>query len=217
MRRCSCARSLATIHLPRRAGRQTPEPNPERTRPIRTRPEASGRRRPPGRPRTVWIAVSLLLLVALPVALGESNVAYGQDERALVLSVASIEMPEDGVTTYTVELATRPTGTVIVTFSGVSGDDPSPDPKFLIFTASNWNMAQTITLTAPHDDNGVNDEVTLTHNATGGGYDAVSKDLPITVIDIDERIWCSRRRRWRCSRTARRPTRSSSPSSRRAR
>ena len=128
----------------------------------------------------------LLFLVSLPVALGESNVAYGQDDAALVLSAASIEVPEDGEATYTVTLATQPTGAVLVTFSGVTSTDPSPDPRYLIFTASTWNTAQTVTLTAPHDDNGVNEEVTLTHTASGSDYNGVSKDLPITVTDIDE-------------------------------
>ena len=46
-----------------------------------------------------------------------------------MLSAASIEVPEDGEATYTVTLATQPTGPVIVTFSGVTSTDPSPGPE----------------------------------------------------------------------------------------
>ena len=87
--RYSCACGLASVHLPRRTRRQKAEPNPEQTRSIRSRPEASGRCRPPGRPRATWLAVPLLLLVALPLALGESNVAYGQSERTPQIAVPS--------------------------------------------------------------------------------------------------------------------------------
>ena len=46
------------------------------------------------------------------------------DEVALVLSAASIEVPEDGETSYTVKLATQPTGTVTVALGGTTGTDP---------------------------------------------------------------------------------------------
>ena len=108
------------------------------------------------------------------------------DEAALVLSAASIEVPEEGEASYTVKLATEPMGPVTVTLGGTSGSDLTLDKSSLTFTATTWSVAQTVTVSAADDNNGENDEATLTHTASGGGYGAVSKDLPVTVTDNDE-------------------------------
>ena len=100
------------------------------------------------------------------------------DEVALVLSAASIEVPEDGAKAYTVKLATQPTGDVTVTLGGTSGTDLSLDKTSLTFTDTTWSTAQTVTVSAAEDNDSTNDQETLTHSASGGGYGAVSKDLP---------------------------------------
>ncbi len=107
------------------------------------------------------------------------------DEAGLVLSAASLEVPETGSARYTVKLATRPTGPVTVTLGGTAGTDLSLDKTSLSFTASNWNAAQTVTVSAGDDADGADDAATLTHVASGGGYGTVSKDLPVTVKDDD--------------------------------
>ena len=50
----------------------------------------------------------------------------------------------------------------------------------LTFTVENWNTAQTVTVKAGQDNDAVNDTATLTHNASGGDYFNVTKDLPVT-------------------------------------
>ena len=107
------------------------------------------------------------------------------DEAGLVLSAASLEVPETGSAGYTVKLATRPSGPVTVTLGGTAGTDLSLDKTSLSFTASNWNAAQTVTVSAGDDADGADDAATLTHVASGGGYGTVSKDLPVTVKDDD--------------------------------
>ena len=107
-------------------------------------------------------------------------------DRGLVLSAASLEAPEGGAVSYTVKLATRPTGTVTVALGGISGTELTLDRTGLSFTASNWSAAQTVTVSAADDDDMANDKATLTHAASGGGYNGVSKDLPVTVKDDDE-------------------------------
>ena len=83
------------------------------------------------------------------------------------------------------KLATRPSGPVTVTLGGTAGTDLSLDKTSLSFTASNWNAAQTVTVSAGDDADGADDAATLTHVASGGGYGTVSKDLPVTVKDDD--------------------------------
>ena len=111
------------------------------------------------------------------------------DDRAIVLSRTSLSVDEGDTTgaTYTVTLATQPSVEVTVAISGHTGTDVSVDKASLTFTTDNWNTAQTVTVTAAHDDDGADDTATLTHTATGGNYDGVTADLTVTVDD-DETV-----------------------------
>ena len=56
----------------------------------------------------------------------------------------------------------------------------------LTFTADNWNQAQSVTATAGQDADTTDDTATLTHTASGGGYDSLEPvGAPVTVIDDD--------------------------------
>ena len=115
--------------------------------------------------------------------------------RAIVLSPGSITLDEESATgtSYTVSLASQPTGAVTVTLSGLSGTDLILDgttlnadrEHTLSFTASNWDTAQTVTVTSNHDADPFDDNSFLLHRATGGGYDSASRSLPVTVNDND--------------------------------
>ena len=76
-----------------------------------------------------------------------------------------------------------PTATTTVTVRGHAGTDLSLDRTSLTFTSSNWNTAQTVTVTASHDDDAVTDRVTLTHTAAGEEYEGLTKALEVTVIE----------------------------------
>ena len=87
---------------------------------------------------------------------------------------------------YTVKLASAPSGNVAVTVSGDSGSDLTVSPAVLEFTTGNWETAQTVTVTAGHDDDHTNDTVTLTNTAAGGGYSGASPvAVAVTVADDD--------------------------------
>ena len=107
------------------------------------------------------------------------------DAPGLTLSKASLNPSEGGSETYTVQLATEPTGTVTVMIAGHAGTDLTVDKPSLEFTTANWNAAQTVRVSAGRDDDAADDEETLTHTASGGGYGSVTKDLPVTVADDD--------------------------------
>ena len=54
-----------------------------------------------------------------------------------------------------------------VTIGGTTGTDLSLDPASLTFTEQNWDVPQTVTVTAEHDGDAVNEaEATLTHTAS---------------------------------------------------
>ena len=112
------------------------------------------------------------------------NVTDDDDSRALVLSESSLNVDEGDTATYTLRLATQPNNAVTVT---LSSDDTGAVtvPGSFAFTTSNWNQPRTVTVTGV-DDNDDNDEtVTVTHNASRGGYGGVSETLTVNVADDD--------------------------------
>ena len=138
------------------------------------------------RPASGLCARAFRLVAALPAACALGTVAAAQspDETAdLVLSPTSLEVSEGAEAAYTVRLATQPTGEVTVAVGGAAGTDLSVSPTSLTFTTSSWDAAQTVTVSAGEDYDAVDDETTLTHEASGGGYGSVSRDLPVRVAD----------------------------------
>ena len=103
-----------------------------------------------------------------------------------------LTVPENGTATYTVVLATEPTGPVTVRPSLADGGDadltlPPPAPV-LTFAATNWQTAQTVTVAAAADDgDAVNGTATLTHAVSGADYGATSVTVPaVTVTEADD-------------------------------
>ena len=82
-------------------------------------------------------------------------------------------------------LATLPTAAVTVTVSNPDEDAVTVSPVSLTFTPSDWNTPQTVTLNAVQDADTVAETVTLTHVASGGGYDGVGADFAAAVADDD--------------------------------
>ena len=124
------------------------------------------------------------LFVALVVGLATvvvQNVAA--QSASLVLSEISLDVTEASSASYTVKLATQPTADVTVSIGGTSGTDLSLNRTSLTFTTSNWDTAQSVTVSAAQDSDATHDSATLTHTASGGGYGTVSADLAVTVTD----------------------------------
>ena len=103
----------------------------------------------------------------------------------LSFSVSSLTIAEGSSDSYQVSLETPPAGPVLVLIEESSGPIPhlEYDPPVLAFTPDDYNVPQTVTVTAPE---GYARDVatTLEHAASGGGYDTVF-DLPVTVLNVD--------------------------------
>ena len=116
------------------------------------------------------------------------------DERGVTVSKQTLTVTEGGSNTYTVVLDSQPTGAVTVTVGGAAGDvtadtdtGTSGNQTALTFTASTWNTAQTVTVSAAEDDDAVADAtVTLTHTVAGGDYGTNSVTADAVVITIAE-------------------------------
>ena len=114
------------------------------------------------------------------------------DMPGVAVSPSSLTIDEGATGTYTVELNTQPSGNVTVAIRSNNTDVTASSTGFtppatsLTFSTSNWNTAQTVTVTAGQDDDAENDMATLTHNPSGGGYGSVSNaSLTVTVRDPD--------------------------------
>ena len=125
---------------------------------------------------------------------GEITIADDETER-LVFSRETVSVTEGSEETYTVKLGSAPTASVEVTISGQSGTDLSVDTDSgtdgnqtsLTFTTSNWNNAQTVTVTAAEDDDAAKETaITLAHAASGGGYGSVTGNVTVNITDDDD-------------------------------
>ena len=97
------------------------------------------------------------------------DVTVNDDETAeIILDLAMLTVNEGNTNTYNVSLNIQPTTDITVTIS--SDGDISASPAVLTFTTMNWDTSREIEVTAAQeDDNALNDNATLSHNASGGG------------------------------------------------
>ncbi len=113
------------------------------------------------------------------------------DTAGVTLSKTSVTVTEASAgrtATYTVKLNTRPTGTVTVTPTS-SNTGVATVSAALTFTTSTWNAAQTITVTGVDDSSDGERSTTITHAASGGGYNSVSiASVAVTLTDDDNGV-----------------------------
>ena len=108
----------------------------------------------------------------------------------IAVSTAALTVTEQDSTGdgYTVVLDTEPTADVVVTVAGHAGTDVTANPTTLTFTMSNWETAQTVTVTADDDADTTDDSVALTHSAASAdsGYSGIAiAGVAVTVNDND--------------------------------
>ena len=105
---------------------------------------------------------------------------------AVNLSATDVSVDEGERATWTVALATQPTGTVTVRPTSDDTGAVTVRPLRLYFTTSNWDTPQTVTATAVQDADGVAETVTVSHPASGGGYGAVTPPAVTVTVTDDE-------------------------------
>ena len=139
--------------------------------------------------RLLGMALGLVVTagIAMPAAAQQPD---------LTLSPSNLVLTEGTSTSYTVKLATQPTGDVAVEVHSnnadvalqASGQATSVETLWLIFSrapgsSNNWNTAQAVTVHALTDTNMANESVMLEHKATGVDYEGLTKMLTVTVTD----------------------------------
>ena len=120
----------------------------------------------------------------LMVAAAELTIT-DNDTRGVTVSEQTLSIKEGGNPgTYTVVLASEPTGPVTI---AVASSDAAVrvNPSSLGFTAANWQTAQTVTVDAANDEVENNPKTaTITHAVSGGDYAGVpAASVAVTVTD----------------------------------
>ena len=113
------------------------------------------------------------------------TLTIADDDRVSITAPTSVAVTEGSSTELLVVLSSQPVADVRVTITGHAGTDLIPNPPALIFTAVNWSTPQPVTLTAAEDEDVVNDQITLTLTASGGGYTGVTHSVAVTISDND--------------------------------
>ena len=116
----------------------------------------------------------------------EVSVTVNDNDTAVVsVSPTSLSVEEGGTTTYTVVLATEPSGTVTVTPSSGDTGAATLSPSSLTFTSGNWDTAQTVTVSGAEDDDVNNETVAISHSVSGYGSVTTAANVSVTVNDND--------------------------------
>ena len=128
-----------------------------------------------------------------PLAVSGAQVTITDDDTAgVTVTPTTFVVLEGSSSNYTVVLDTQPTADVTVSVSLPNGSDLSVSTTSLTFTASNWNVAQTVTVAAADDDDLADDgTVTIGHpvTSTDSIYAAVTVDsVTVTVNDDDDTV-----------------------------
>ncbi len=76
-----------------------------------------------------------------------------------------------------------PSGDVTFTISGHQGTNVVPNSPELTFPVRKWQRPQILTITTQLDLDNLDEEVTLTFTASGGGYDGLKYIAEITIYD----------------------------------
>ena len=126
------------------------------------------------------------VISALPVA-----VTVDDDETlGVTVSPTNLTVVEGGSATYTVVLATQPTGTATVRVASdngevtvQSGSRAAAQNLSLTFSVSDYNAAQTVTVLAAEDDDADLDAATLSHAVSGYGTLTTADPVAVAVTE----------------------------------
>ena len=127
-----------------------------------------------------------------PLTVTGATITIEDDEaRGVTIEPRSLQLDENSAGSYTVVLDSKPTDDVTVTPS-LAGDAASLTvaPPSLTFTAINWGVPQTVTVTAAPDDDPLDATATVTHAVTGADYGAnnvAAESVAVQVRDDDVR------------------------------
>ena len=123
------------------------------------------------------------------ITVPEVDVTATDDETAGVsITPRQLTIAEGGSDTYEVVLTSQPAHDVTVTITHSGDGDIGMDHQELTFTDSDWETAQTVTVSAAQDDDARDDTATLSHSvaSTDGDYNGVTVSVVEVTVTDDE-------------------------------
>ena len=121
------------------------------------------------------------------IGVSEVEVTATDDETAGVsILPEELTIAEGGSDTYQVVLTSQPTHEVTVTITHSGDGDIGMDHQELTFTDSDWETAQTVTVSAAQDDDARDDTATLSHtvSSTDADYNGITvPEVDVTATD----------------------------------
>ena len=142
--------------------------------------------------RLLFLAAAVVLGLVMAAGDFQGSPVHAQPVASpgVTISETSLEIEEGNTALYTVVLDTAPAGYVGVSIGGFRAADLTLNRAQLFFTVQNWNVPQTVAVTANHDNDGIDEAaVTLTHTVSSpddGDYDGLSAaGVTVTVTDDD--------------------------------
>ena len=176
--------SVSVVDVDGGTARATPTPTPVPTRIATPTPAPTATRSPAPTPTPTPVATRAPAPTPTPTV---APPAPGLAFPAIDVNPPQVSVDEGGTASYTVALAKAPAGavTVDISVSGEGGALVGVTPDRLTFTAGNWATGQRVTITAGEDDKTAERTATLTHQASGGGYDEVSANVGVRILDND--------------------------------
>ena len=117
--------------------------------------------------------------------------AVDNDSSGVTVTPTALTVDEGETGTYTVVLDADPDpgldGLTVTVTPRSDNADVTFAPSNRTFTSANWDVSQTVTVTAAHDSDGDDESATLTHAVTGYGDVTDGDVVEVTVVDDDRR------------------------------
>ena len=110
------------------------------------------------------------------------------DSAGVSITPLNLAIEEGASRAYTVVLTSKPSQEVVVEVKRSGDEDAIPQPDSLLFTGSNWQDPQEVTVRALQDTDAVDDTATLLHSITSSDavYGGLAvPDVSVSVMDDD--------------------------------
>ena len=105
------------------------------------------------------------------------------DAAGITVTPTTMAVSEGATEMYTVVLDFQPANSVTVTPAVTANRGLTLSETSLTFSTSNWDLPQSVTVTAAEDTNNANETATITHSAAESG---AGTDYNLTSTDIDD-------------------------------
>ena len=145
---------------------------------------------------TSWSDSSIVVEAPAGATTGDVVVTVGSEVSAGVsftvtaaspgvsIDPSRLTVPEGGSGIYTVVLDTQPAADVTISVAVPQGASITAYPSQLIFTSSDWDQPQEVTVEEPEDDDALDETYSMIHRVTSTDFDYSNPFVQWSVIEV---------------------------------